>query len=185
MTHTRSQDQILLEDLKLGLPEAVEVWYKRYYSVVLRFISTKIDAKTDAEEIARDTFLSCLRHLPLFQGNSSLKTWMVRIASHEIADHYRRRYAKKFVHLLPMSNLLFAESPKNMHDTSSAVVDVLKKMREDYKEIILLKYVDHVSVKDMATKLDRSIKSIEADLFRARQEFRTLYALSQELANNS
>ncbi len=169
------QDTALISDLKSGIPEAVEVWYRKYLRTVQAFINTKVDNKKDVEEITRETFLNCLRDLPLFLGKSSLKTWMFRIASHEVADYYRRRYAKKFIHAIPLSTYLFHEEPKRMHETSSYVVEVLKRMRNEYKQLIILKYVDNLSVKEIALKVNRSIKSVESDLFRARKEFRVLY----------
>jgi RNA polymerase sigma-70 factor (ECF subfamily) len=175
MQNTPNQDNALTTDLKLGLPEAVEIWYRKYYPVVHKFIALKIDNNKDVEEITRETFLNCLRDLPLFQGRSSLKTWMLRIASHEVADYYRRRYAKKFIKAIPLSHLLFTEDPKNMHETSVYVVEVLRRMRAEYKELIILKYVDNLSVKEIAMTINRSIKSVESDLFRARKEFRILY----------
>ncbi|MEO8581547.1 MAG: RNA polymerase sigma factor [Patescibacteria group bacterium] len=175
MQNTAYQETALIIDLKLGLPEAVEIWYRKYTPIIQKFISLKIDNKKDVEEISRETFLNSLRDLPLFQGKSSLKTWMLRIAAHEVADYYRRRYAKKFVHSIPLSNFLFHEDPKNMHDTSEYVVEVLKRMKIEYKQLIILKYVENLSVKEIATRIHKSIKSVESDLFRARKEFRVLY----------
>lgn len=172
----KTPDQILLEDLRLGLPEAVAAWYKKYSSYLHYYIAKKISSKKDVEEIVRETFLNCLRHLPLFRGQSSLKTWMTKIASHEVADYYRRRYAKKFIRALPLSQLIISEDPQNMHQTSEYVKDVLRHMRQDYRELLLLKYVDRKTVKTIAKRLRKSVKSIESDLFRARQEFRILYA---------
>lgn len=179
MQNPLTQDEALLTDLKLGLPEAVEVWYRKYLPIVQKFVGQKIDNKKDVEEISRETFLNCLRDLPLFQGRSSLKTWMLKIASHEVADYYRRRYAKKFINAIPLSNYLFHEDPKNMHETSGYVVEVLKRMRAEYKELIILKYVDNLSVKEIAEKIHKSIKSVESDLFRARKEFRVIYQTVQ------
>lgn len=175
MSKSRTTDFTLLEDVKLGLPEAVSIWYKKYSPYITRFVSRRVNASHDVDEIVRETFLNCLRHLPLFQGKSSIKTWMTKIASHEIADYYRRRYAKKFIHALPLSKVIVSEDPKDMHETSEYVKEVLTHMRQDYRELLLLKYVDRISVKDIAEKLHRSVKSIESDLFRARQEFRSLY----------
>lgn len=175
MQNSLNQDIALISDLKLGLPEAVEIWYRKYLSVLQKFIASKIDNKKDVEEITRETFLNCLRDLPLFQERSSLKTWMLRIASHEVSDYYRRRYAKKFIRSIPLSNFLFHEDPKNMHETSAYVVEVLRRMKVEYKELIILKYVDNLSVKEIAQSIQKSIKSVESDLFRARKEFRVLY----------
>ena len=170
-----TQELALITDLRLGIPEAVEIWYRQYMPFIQQFVSQKLENKKDIEEICRETFLNCLRDLPLFQRKSSLKTWMLRIASHEVSDYYRRRYAKKFIHSIPLSNMLFTEEPKNMQQTSTIVVEVLHKMKMEYKKLLILKYVDHVAVKDIANTLGKSIKSVESDLFRARKEFRSVY----------
>lgn len=175
MTLSR-QEHALVVDLKLGLPEAVDVWYKKYQKILIAFVSKKIDHPHDVEEIVRETFLNALRQLPLFQERSSLKTWMLQIANHEVADYYRRKYAKRIVRSIPLSSFILTEDPKNMQETSEYVLEILKRMRSDYCELLQLKYVDQISVKEIATKLKRSIKSVEADLFRARKEFRQLYA---------
>lgn len=171
-----SFEKALLTDLRLGLPEAVTVWYKKYGPVIEKYVSRKIDNTRDVEEVVRDTFVNCLRHLPLFQEQSTLKTWMISIANHEVADYYRKRYAKKFIVALPLTHLLFEESPKNMHETSEIVSQALSALRDDYRELLMLKYVDQYSVKDIAEKFGRTIKSIESDLFRARSEFRAVYS---------
>lgn len=166
----------LIADLKLGLPEAVELWYREYSPYLHAYVSTRISQQADVEEIVRETFLNCLRQLPLFQERSTLKTWMTKIASHEVADYYRRKYAKRIIKSIPLSSFLLTEDPKNMHETSELVTEILKRMRADYAELLRLKYIDQIGVKDIATLLQRSVKSIEADLFRARKEFKELYA---------
>lgn len=171
---TLRSDSALVTDLKLGIAEAVTIWYKEYHPVLFKFVQTKITPLHDCEEVVRDTFVSCLRQLPLFKGNSSLKTWMIQICKHEVADYYRRHYAKKFIKAIPLSPYILAET-HNIHESSQYVVDILKHMKNEYKELLMLKYVDKISVKDIATQMHRSMKSVESDLFRARKEFKSLY----------
>ncbi len=174
----------LILDLKLGLPQAVETWYKQYSKPLLQFVLAKVRAKKDAEEIVRDTFMSCLKHLPLFRGECNIETWMKRIARHEIADFYRKKYAKRAIQTTPFSSLLFVEPTQNRKHTSKIVKRALSKMSQKYKELLLLKYVDGKQVKEIAKQLGRSVKSIESDLYRAREEFRFLYAhMNEEFAN--
>lgn len=178
------QEKALITDLKLGLPEAVDIWYKTYSPALHKFVSRKLSNQLDVEEVVREIFLNCIRQLPLFQEKSTLKTWMFKIATHEVADYYRRQYAKKLVRAIPLSSMLLVEPTQDMHGTSEYVLEVLKHMRADYKELLLLKYVDQISVKDIAARLQRSIKSVEADLFRARQEFKSLYATIELHSSN-
>lgn len=176
-TFSKKTEQALLIDLKRGMPEAVRVWYARYKPIIKSFVQTKIDKREDVEEITREIFMNCLHHLPVFRGEASIKTWMTRIASHEIADYYRKKYAKKVITAIPLSQLLFVDTPKNMHETAAMVQETLTTLRRDYQELLLLKYVDKKSINEISQLLNKSIKSVESDLFRARKEFRAVYMI--------
>lgn len=165
----------LLARLKAGEPDAVRQWFAHYHDRLLAFVSKKIDNPKDAEELVQETFMNCLKHLPLFRGGSSIFTWMCSIANHEVADFYRKKYAKKALHTVPLADFLLHTKVENAHEVAEKVQLVLSKMRSDYKELLLLKYVDGKRVKEIAAELGRTVKSIEADLFRAREEFRLLY----------
>lgn len=168
----------LLSDLKRGLPQAVEQWFKLYKSHITAYVGVKIDSNKDRDELVQEIFVHSLQQLPLFRGESSLWTWMCSIARHEIADYYRKRYAKKALKTLPLMDWLAAESPGDASDVSQIVHATLSKMTPKYRELLLNKYFDKYSVKKLAKVLDKSEKSIESDLFRARQEFKQLWSVA-------
>jgi len=175
---SQNQDLQLLIRLKRGDRVAVKDWYQLYYPRLLRHISSKVAKATDAEELTQDTFMSCLKHLPLFRGESSIWTWMQRIAHHEVADYYRKMYAKKAIRALSLDELLLAEPISDAHETSQKVTAALAQLSGNYRELLLLKYVDRKKVEDIAKQFGRSIKSVESDLFRARQAFKQAYLIS-------
>ncbi len=172
---TSLEDTQLLAQLKAGQAKAVQYWFQQYHDRLLKLVNKRVSLEKDAEELVQDTFMSCLKHLPLFRGESSIWTWMVRIAHHEVADYYRKRYAKKFIHLLPLSDLFPFESLIDSHEISQKVRQVLLTMATDEREVLLMKYVDKKRVKQIAIELGKTIKSVESTLFRARGEFRRLY----------
>ena len=167
----------LLAALRQGDPRAVKAWYRQYYQQLLRFATNKIELAEVAEELVQETFINALKNLNLFQEKSSLATWMTSILSHEIADYYRKVYAKRAIRVLPLSDLLLGEPVADAHEVSARVVKALNAMIDSERELLLQKYVDRKKVKDMAVELGRSVKAIESDLFRARIEFRRLYLL--------
>jgi RNA polymerase sigma-70 factor (ECF subfamily) len=175
MPSIRSSDQHLLLQLKHAQPTAVREWFATYHDKLLRLVQLKIQNTKDAEEVVQDTFLSCLKHLPLFRGESSIWTWMTRVAQHEVADYYRKYYAKKIIHALPLSELLFTQPLESGVELSEKVKAVLLKMAHESKELLLLKYVDRKPVKEIARLVNRTVKAVESDLFRARAEFKKLY----------
>lgn len=178
-TQSFTQESVLLEGLKDGSPQAVEFWFKHYHPKVLALVSTKVSVEKDAEEITQEIFLNCLKHLPLFRGESSIVTWMYSIARHEIADYYRKRYAKKAISLLPLNEILHIEDVKDAHEVSEKVRQVFYQMTQEHRELLLLKYIDQKKVRDIAQELGKSDKSVESELFRARIEFKRLYSLAE------
>jgi RNA polymerase sigma-70 factor (ECF subfamily) len=171
----RAAEAQLVELLKLADKTAVEYWFAEFYPKLLQFIKKNIDCKQDAEELAQQTFLNCMKNLPLFLGGSSLWTWMVSIAKHEVADYYRKKYAKRAIQTSPLSQLLSVESVDGAHEISLKVVAVLKKMGSYSQELLLKKYVDQKSVQVIADEVGKTVKAVESELFRARKEFRLLY----------
>jgi RNA polymerase sigma-70 factor (ECF subfamily) len=168
-------EKILIQALKNADNLAVEFWFKKYYSKLKKIALSKISNKQTAEEIVQETFINCLQSLNLFQGKSSLETWMQTVLRHEIADFYRKRYAKKFIKTLPLTDFLLDKNYKNAEETAVAVKRVLKKMAKKNRELLMVKYVDQKKVKEIARDAGRSEKAVESDLFRARSEFKKLW----------
>lgn len=173
-------EQELISQLKTGSSQAVKVWFTTYSARLLRVVETKVSNKKDAEEIVQQTFLNCLKHLPLFLGKSSIWTWMNSIARHEIADYFRKKYAKKALKTIPLSDLLPLEQVSDSEDISQKVNKVLSQMKQYYTELLLLKYADGRKIAEIADLFNKSCKSIESDLFRARKEFKELWLVYEK-----
>jgi len=169
------QEEELLHRLRQGDERAIEQWYNTYAPKIKRYLYQKISNHKDAEEISQDVFISCLESLPLFQQQSSLWTWMCSIARHEVADYFRKKYAKKMVHAIPFLEAIIPASITNMHGVSEQVNAALRRLSHKERELLLLKYVDKVSVERIAQEYGVSLKSAESSLFRARKAFRAAY----------
>jgi RNA polymerase sigma-70 factor, ECF subfamily len=170
-----NSELVLIEALKSGNEQAVEYWFKKYRPKLNKIALAKLPSANQAAEIVQETFISCLQTLNLFQGKSSLFTWMQSVMRHEIADFYRKRYAKKFIKTIPLSEVLLEQHYKDAATTAELVSLVLKKMARKNRELLLKKYVDCKKVKEIAQEMGNSNKAIESELFRARQEFKTLW----------
>ncbi len=177
-------DQELVRAVKQGQQTAIEYWFRTYHDQLLSLALKKAQNSKDAEELVQETFINCLRNIQTFQGKSSFSTWIKSILYHEIADYYRKLYAKKAIRTLPMGDFLLNLPLEDSHEVSQKVRLVLNKLAKEKRELLLLKYVDQKKVKDIAKRMGKTVKSVESDLFRARQEFRNLYALEFNLSND-
>lgn len=172
----------LVSQLKAGNPKAVKKWFQHYFPLMMKLALKKISREEIAEEIVQETFLNCLKNLHFFKGNSQLWTWMQSILRHEIADYYRKMYAKKAIRLFPIGEMILGEEDAlgnlflhDSHEISEKVRNVIAQLSSEYRELLLLKYVDKKKVRDIAQELGRTVKAVESDLFRAREEFRKIY----------
>ena len=170
-------DSQLLDRLQAGDDQAVTHWFKTYEKRIKHYIMRRVDHPQDVEELVQEVFINCLRNLARFKGKSSLYTWMCAIANHEIADYFRKRYAKKFIHTLPLADYLFNEEVviEDAHGLAEKLDHVFAKIGLATKELLLLKYIDKKAVKDIAQQFGKTNKAIESDLFRARQEFKSAF----------
>src|SRR3990167_7609935 len=89
--------QQLIKEVLEGKRGAATRFYRELAPTVRRYLRVKLARSEDVEEITQDVFLSALDSLPLFRGEAEIKTWMLSIARHEVADYYRKRYVRRTV----------------------------------------------------------------------------------------
>ena len=175
----------LITRLKQGDQRAVTQWFKTYQARLTNYVLGRISQSEDAQEVVQEVFINCLRNIANFQGRSSLYTWMTAIAKHEIADYYRKRYAKKLLRALPLGEVILDGLREEMVDEQlwqeqkqalkEQLDQVLGQLAGHHRELLWLKYVDRKKVAQIAHELGRTAKAVEADLFRARRDFRAAY----------
>ncbi|MEA2057009.1 MAG: RNA polymerase sigma factor [Patescibacteria group bacterium] len=168
----------LVKRIKKGQSKAVKQWFNHYYPQLMRLALKKAQTAKDAEDLVQETFINCLRQIHLFRESSSLKTWMISILRHEIADYYRKKYAKKAIRTVPLAEFILEEKIEDSREVNKRVAEVLTKMREQRKNILLMKYVDNLGVREIARRVDRSFKAVESELYRAREDFKKLYMVA-------
>lgn len=173
-------EQKLLAGLRQGDSRAVVHWYHLYQKRMTSFISAKISSSPDVQDLTQETFINCLQNLSNFAGRSSLWTWMCSIAKHEIADYYRKLYAKKVLKLLPLSDFLPSPELHSSAELAEKLEYVWQKIGFYYRELLMQKYLDQLKVGELARARGKTPKAIESELFRARQAFRTAYQETEE-----
>jgi RNA polymerase sigma-70 factor, ECF subfamily len=156
----------------------MEDFYKKYYFSIKKFVSQKIDDENVAEELVNDILMAAMNSLSNFNKKSSEFSWLCGIAKHKIIDYYRKKKLKTILFsampefeeiadkaLTPERDCLKNELKKEIEKT-------FEEIKEDYKKIIRLKYVDGFKISDIAKKLKLSIKATESMLIRAKSKFR-------------
>lgn len=155
--------------------------YNNYNRPLFSFISSKVERREDAEEILQDTWISIFDSLSMFSGRSSFLTWAKAISLHEVADFYRKKKIKSIVFSrLPflenlVSEALGPELVLQEKEMRNEIEKALSRLSEGYRQILRLKYIEGLTMAEMAKALDLSFKSVESRLFRARLAFQKLW----------
>lgn len=172
----KKQEKTLVLKILKGDQKAKREFYKVFRVRLLRFVKSKVPPET-AEEVLNDTFLSAFDSLPLFKFHSSLYSWLYSIARHEIVDFYRRKKIKTILFSrLPFleslaSKALGPEAVLAKKELKNEIKQVFGNLNEGYCRILRLKYMEGLSIKEIASILGKSVKATESKLFRARIAF--------------
>jgi len=156
---------------------AISVFYRTYSPRLAQFIRSKIRYEEDCEEILQDTLFAFLEAIRDFEGKSSLQTFLYAICQHKIIDFYRRKKLKHMVFSqMPqleslISPLLNPEEELDVTMLKEKIRTVLGKLLPQYRQILILKYLEYMPVATIAKKLAVTFKSAESQLFRARRAF--------------
>lgn len=175
------EDQQLIRHILARDRRALSIFYRRYTPKLSAFIHGKVGNTLDAEEILQDTLFAFLEAIRDFHGKSSVKTFLFSICHHKIIDYYRRKKLKQLVFSqMPgleaiVSPMLNPEEELDVVLLKEKIQAVLGRMMPRYRMLLVSKYVDDLSVAEIARKFALSFKSAESQLFRARKAFVELF----------
>ena len=173
----------LLERCRRGDAAAWNGLFDLHYAPAMRFVFTLGHDFTteDAEEICQEAFLSVIRNLSSFHGNSQFQTWLFRIAGNKARDHRERRSAaKRGGGRTPLS--LHAEDPETgltidppssapgpdgdlLRGEQAAMLNQsLGELGEPCREIIELRYFGDLSYEELSVELELNPKTVSSRL---------------------
>lgn len=135
-----------------------------------------------AEDLAQDTFLSAYEHLKSFDGNNA-KAWLCRIATNKCIDYMshsgRRSIPTEDIRLeCSMKATPLEETPENICMEKEAKEILLMRcgqLRHPYNEIAQAYYYEEMDVKEIAARRGQKIKTIQTQIYRARDMLRKIY----------
>ena len=170
----------IVQDVLAGRKGAATAFYQQLAPKLRRYLTSKLP-EGEVEEILQDTFLSAFDSLPLYRGESSITTWLISIARHEVADFYRKRYVRQAVEKTTplfenmVSEILSPEFVMEKQKIEKRFFDTYHGLTKQYQDILSYRYELSMSVKEIAERMDLPFKATESLLYRARLAFREAY----------
>ncbi|MFT5846782.1 MAG: RNA polymerase sigma-70 factor (ECF subfamily) [Psychroserpens sp.] len=158
-----------------------EALYDRFSSVVYNKCYGFAKDEDEAKDLTQDVFLKLFVKLGSFKGMSKFSTWLYAFTYNHCVNYVTRNTAKKLenqsVDYADIENI--SEDEDDSSDFNDMRVDQLKKALDlispDEKMILLLKYQDNLSIKEIETVLGVGESAVKMRIKRAKGKLLTVY----------
>ncbi len=193
-----SEDAVLVAELKAGSEVAFEWLIARYHQPIYALLVRTILDRSEAADLTQEVFVKVFRGVGSFHGESSLRTWIYRIALRE-ASNQRRWWMRHKVHEVPidveiagddsgapvmMRDLLRdeAESPYDMAvhaENRARVEEALSRVSEPFRTTLILRDLEGFAYEEIAEIQGVNLGTVKSRLVRGRACLKGLLTASQ------
>ena len=185
-----SQTAALINNAKEGSVLAFNQIVDLYQEDIFRMVYYRTHSKMDSEDITQDVFLKAFKNLSSLKDVNRFKSWLYRIALNRIRDFYRK---KRVLNLFKNLNDDDGSVPtdSNSKNTPEVVENLIKKefwetigqttdkLSHMEREVFLLRFFDHLSIKEISHTLKRSESTVKTHLYRSLLKFKNEHSIRQ------
>ena len=181
-----SEESALVTALRNGSEDAYEILIQRYqhpvYNLVLRLMSDP----EDACDVVQEVFLKVFRNVSSFRGNSSLRTWIYRIAVNEAYNHRRwfSRHQRQEVAMSPDEGVGYEDTLQDPgrtpfdqaadHEAHAIVELALEQLNPRFRAAVVLRDIEDLSYDEIAAVLEISLGTVKSRILRGREALRKI-----------
>jgi RNA polymerase sigma-70 factor, ECF subfamily len=180
------EERALIARLCEGDEAAYETLIDRFEHPIYNLVSRLTNDPGDAPDVVQEVFLKVFRNVQSFRGQSSLKTWIYRIAVNESRNHRRwfgrhrgqevalepaRGEAHNFLDWLPDP----ARSPMELaidHERETLIEAALAEINPHYRAALVLRELEGLSYDEIAEILETSLGTVKSRILRGREALR-------------
>ena len=160
-----TSDEELLEQAKKGDAEAFETLYRRHRDWVYRLAWRFTGNEADALDVLQETFAYLLRKLPGLRLTAAMTTFLYPVVKHLSLNLRRKRTSATAAlrrKILPPST-----RPGRQETSRSELASALATLPADQREVVLMRFLDDMSLEEIAQALKTPLNTIKSRLYRA------------------
>lgn len=186
---SQASDEELVRLICLGKRELFAHLVGRYQKSVYHIVQGILENAADSEEVLQESFLKALQHIAEFRGEAQFRTWLTRIAINEARMRLRKYRAKLHDSIDDTADNPTDLRPRELRDwrpnpeetlaeaeLASLLERAIRALPRIYREVLLLRDVEHLSNEETAQVLGISLAATKARLLRARLMMRDYVA---------
>jgi RNA polymerase sigma-70 factor (ECF subfamily) len=166
----------LIEQAVGGDSSAFGSLYDHYLPQIYRFIVIKVGSREEAEDITHHVFLSAWTKVRTYRHRGHpFSSWLYQIARNMVIDHYRSRKDDISLDKLdPESSIIpaVAQFDLSIKMQLEKVHVAIKELKPDYQDVIILRFVEDLPLKETAAILKKSEGAVKLAQHRAIKELK-------------
>lgn len=192
-----TDDLVLLRRAQTGDFAAFEQLVDRLQERVYRVAYRILGQTQDAEDVVQQTFLSMIEHIDTFRGESSVATWVLRIATNFALKLLRKKRGLPTVSFDGQNDTLdtvphpeyiarWRNAPDNLAERAELrdLLDrAIAELDDKYRVVFVLRDIEDLSTEETAEVLGLSVSNVKVRLLRARMQLRE--RLTRELGDEA
>jgi len=170
----KNQGKLLLSKLKENDHEAFIEAYDLYVDQIYRFVYFKISNQEDAQDLTSVVFLKTWNYI---RENSlkdvrTLRALMYKVARNSVIDHYRKKFQTD-LSIDQEGGMDIADRSQDIarkmeiKSDFKIIENKLRELKDEYREIIVLRFIDELSVKEIAEIIEKSNSNVRVIIHRA------------------
>lgn len=167
---------LLLIKLKRQDPDAFGELYDAYVERIYRFIFFKVNNQAEAQDLASETFLKFWQYVKADKPIKNVNALLYTIARNLVIDHYRSRQ-RQYDQEVPIDQIEIADQRDYLAEhvqrsTLEQVAAGMKELKDEYREVIALRFLDELSVGEIAKVVGKSRGAVRVLIHRALKALR-------------
>lgn len=176
----------MIELLGMSLDTDPRAFFREFYPRVYRFVWSRTRlGPEDAEEISQEVLLHAWRDRERFRGDSDPVTWVLSIARHRILEHRRKEDRRGRADAVRRALLRIDAEPLpeeilRTGELRARVWRALALVGKEYADLLARRYLEDLSVREIARRAGESEKAVESRLHRAREAFKKALQSGEE-----
>lgn len=151
--------------------------YEQYADAIFRHCYFRVSDEERAKDIMQDAFLKTWGYIAEGKEIKNMRAFLYRVANNLIVDYYRKRKPDSSVEDLQEKGVEIRHNTKEVlesHIAAKEVLEVISQLEPKYRDAFLMRYVDELSVKEIADVLDEAENTVSVHIHRATKQARQL-----------
>ena len=152
--------------------------YDHYQPMIYRFVLIKVGRREEAEDLTHEVFRNAWQNIRGYKHRGfPFSSWLYKIARNQVADYYR---AKKEHTSIESVDPEYFTAPASIQFDLGVKMEIervriaITKLKPEHQDIIIMRFIDDISIKEAADALEKSEGAVKLMQYRAMKELKKM-----------